>query len=89
MLRNSESEPEASFPQELMAAWSEPSGMSRGSCSLCYAIVLPVQKSGFRAGCRPDSCRGNLKIGPPAGLRPAGKRNPARKPDFWPGSTIA
>ena len=67
---------------------------------VCYAIVLPGRKSGFRAGFRLDSNRESIKIGPPAGRRPAGKpisrlsrlesgRNPARKLDFRPGSTIA
>ena len=62
--------------------------------------MLPGRKSGFRAGFRPDSSRESIKIGPPGGLRPAGgtilrlsrlesSRNPARKPDFRPGSTIA
>ena len=65
----------------------------------CYAIMLPGRKSGFRAGFRPDSNRESLKIGPPAGRRPAGGpiltasrlesgRNPARKPDFRRGSII-
>ena len=40
------------------------------SNSLCYTIVLPGRKSGFRAGFRPDSSRERLKIG-----RPAGRRN--------------
>ena len=68
--------------------------------TLGYAIVLPGRKSGFRAGFRLDSNRENIKIGPPAGLRPAegpilmfsrleSGRNPARKPDFQPGSSIA
>ena len=35
--------------------------------TLCYAIVLPGRKSGFRAGFRPDSSRESIKIGPPAG----------------------
>ncbi len=66
--------------------------------TLCCAKVLPGRKSGCRAGCRPDSSRGSLKIGPSASLRPAGGqilrffriesgRNPARKPDFRPGSS--
>ncbi len=69
-------------------------------CILCYAIVLPGPKSAFRAGFRPDSLRESLKIGPPAGLRPArgpissfvlleSDRNPSRKTDSRPGSTIA
>ncbi len=67
-------------------------------CTLCYAIMLQGRKSGFRAGFRPDSNRENIKIGPPADLRPAGVpilrlsrlesgRSPARKPDFRPGSS--
>ncbi len=63
--------------------------------TLCYAIVLPGQKSGLRAGSRRDSNRENLKNGPPAGRRPAGGailrlsrlgsgRHPARKSDFGP-----
>ncbi len=69
-----------------------------GSPRLCYAIVLPGRKSGFRAGCRPDSSPESIKIGPPASRRPGGGilmfsrlesgRNPVRKPDFWPGKII-
>jgi hypothetical protein len=69
-------------------------------CILCYAKMFPGQKSGFRAGFWPDSSLGTLKIGPPAGLRPAGGpilrlsrlesgRHSARKPDFRPGNNIA
>ncbi len=36
--------------------------------TLCYAVVVSDRKSGFRAG----SSRENTKIGPPAGLPPAG-----------------
>ncbi len=72
----------------------------RRVCTLCYAIVLPARKSDLRAGFRPDSNRGKLTIGPPAGRRPArgpifrlsrleSSRNPARKLDVRPGSTIA
>jgi hypothetical protein len=68
--------------------------------TLVYAIMLPGQKSGFRAGSRPDSNRETIKVGPPAGPLPAGVlmlsrsrlesgRNPARKPDFRPGRNIA
>jgi hypothetical protein len=39
--------------------------------ALCCTIVLPGRKSGFRAGFRPDSIRNNIKVSPPAGLRPA------------------
>ncbi len=35
-------------------------------------IGLPKRKSVFRAGFRPESSRESLKIGPPAGQRPAG-----------------
>ncbi len=41
--------------------------------TLCCEIVLPGRKSGFRAGFWPDSYRESLKIGLPAGLRPAGE----------------
>jgi hypothetical protein len=41
-------------------------------CTQCHAIVLPARKSVFRAGSRPNSNRERLKIGPPAGFRPAG-----------------
>ncbi len=67
-------------------------------------IMLPGRKSGFRAGFRSDSNRESLKIASPAGHLPLafgqqegrfGKltrleygRNPARKPDFRPGSNI-
>jgi hypothetical protein len=68
--------------------------------TLSYAILLPGQKSVFRTGFRPDSNRKNFKSGPPAGRKPTGGpiltfsrlesgRNPSRKPDFRPGSTIA
>ncbi len=43
----------------------------RLSVIVCYAMVLPGRKSGFRAGCRSDN-RESLKIGPLAGRRPAG-----------------
>ena len=87
-------------PKVFDRIWGPRASPGPGGGTLCYAIVLPGRKSGFRAGFRPDSSRGNLKIGPPAGLRPAGGpilmlsrlesgRNPARKPDFRPGSTIA
>ncbi len=57
---------------------------------LCYPIELPGRNSVLRAGCRQDYQRKNLKIGPPAGRRPAGEpiwrlsrlesgRNPAPK----------
>ncbi len=66
----------------------------------CYAIAVPCWKPGFRAGLRPDSSLEHVKICPPPDLRPAGGpvlmfsrlesgRNPARKSDFRPGSTIA
>ncbi len=51
--------------------------------TLCYAIVLPGRKSGFRVGFQPDAYRESFNIGPPTGRRPAGE------PDFLPGSTIA
>ncbi len=67
--------------------------------TLGYAIDLPGQKSGVRAGFRPDSNRESHNICPPAGFRPAGGpilrlsllesgRNPAWKPDFRPGTII-
>ncbi len=40
-------------------------------CTLCYAVLLPGWKSGFRAGFHQDSGRENIKIGSPAGLWPA------------------
>ncbi len=40
--------------------------------SLCYTILLPSRKSVLRAGFRPDSSWESVKVGPPAGLRPAG-----------------
>jgi hypothetical protein len=68
--------------------------------TLYYAIVLPGRKSVFWAGYQTDSNGESLKLGPPAGRRPAGglilmlarlesSRHPARKPDFQPESTIA
>ena len=45
----------------------------------CHAMVLPGQQSGFRASCWPHSN--------PRATFDAG-RNPARKPDCWPGTTI-
>ncbi len=64
-----------------------------------YARMLPDRKSSFRVRFRPGSNRESLKIGPPAGRGPAGGpilrlsrlesgRNPTRKADFRPGSTI-
>ncbi len=60
--------------------------------TLCYAIVLPGRKSGFRTGFGPDSSRKTYN----SALRPILRlsltesgRNPARKPDFRPASTIA
>ncbi len=50
--------------------------------TLCYAIVLPGRKSGFRAGFRPDYIRESLKIGPPAGRRPVGGL-PGRKSSIF------
>ncbi len=50
-------------------------GVPRNSApeyTLYYAIVFPGRKSGFRAAIRPDSSRESVKIGSPAGLRPAG-----------------
>jgi hypothetical protein len=34
------------------------------SITLCYTIVLPGRKSGFRAGFRPECYRENIEIGP-------------------------
>ncbi len=79
---------------------AETPGTTENVCTLCYAILLPGRKLAFRAGFWPDCYRENTKIGPPAGLRPAGEpisvlsrqqsgQNPARKADFWLGSTIA
>ncbi len=77
-----------------------PNSFSRKQPFLCYAIVFLGRQSGLRAGFRPDSSKGDIKIRPPDGLRPAGEpilklsqvesgRKPARKPDFRLGSTIA
>ncbi len=56
-------------------------------------IGLPARKSSFRAGFREGSGRGSLKIGSPAGrradFRPESIRNPAGRPDFWPGGAFA
>ncbi len=41
--------------------------------TLCYAIVRPGRKSGFRAGFRPDSGRESLRICPLAGGPKAGR----------------
>ncbi len=62
--------------------------------TLCYATVLPAQKSVFRAGFRPDSSRESPKIGSPGQpnlrlSRLETGRNPARKPHIRPGSTLA
>ncbi len=38
-----------------------------GKLTLCYAMLLPGRKSGFRAEFRPDSKLENIKICPPAG----------------------
>ncbi len=65
-----------------------------------YVIELPGLKSVLRGGFRPDSNREYIKIGSPAGLRPAGRlivrlsrlesgRQPTRKIDARPGSIIA
>jgi hypothetical protein len=73
---------------------------SRRQLTLCYAIVLPGRKLGFRAGFRSHFIGGSLKIGPQAGRRPnvgpilrvsrlESGRNPARKTGFRPGSIIA
>ncbi len=62
-------------------------------------MVFPGRRLGFRPGFRQVSIKGNIEIGSPAG-RPAGgpilmlsrlesDRNPDRKFDFRPGSTIA
>jgi hypothetical protein len=78
-----------------MSPFSHSSHMSFKSATLRCAIVFPGRKSGFRAGFRPDASRESLNIGPPAGLRILMRprlesdRNPARKPDFRPGSIIA
>ena len=54
---------------------------SNKGATLCYAIVLPSRKSGFRAGFRPDSNRESLKSSPPAGRRPAGLKQRPQRPD--------
>ncbi len=54
--------------------------------TVCYAIVLPGRKSDFRAGFRPDSCRGSLKISWRAGFAALPFKNPA---EIRPGSPIS
>jgi hypothetical protein len=62
---------------------------SGGGITLCYAIVLPGRSSGFRAGVRPDSFRdAGRPAGGPISRCSRLERNPARKLDFRPGSTI-
>ncbi len=72
---------------------------AQGPTALCYALVLPGRKFGFRTGFRPPSSWESPEIGPSGGRRPAGGpfvriarlesgRNPARKPDLRPGSII-
>ncbi len=66
----------------------------------CDTILLPGRKSACRPGFWPDCPREITEMRPPAGLRLAGGPisvtsrqqsglHPARKADFWPGSTIA
>ncbi len=50
-------------PRQLLPLLQRPRG---AQATLCYAMVLPGRKSGFRAAFRPDSSRET------AGLRPAG-----------------
>jgi hypothetical protein len=64
---------------------------SVSSPALCYALVLPGRKLGFRAGFRANSNRECFKINPPAGPRPAGGpilrlQNPTQ---ILPGSPIS
>ena len=51
----------------LISTWS---CMQLQGCTLCFAMVLPGRKSGFRVGFLQDSNRESLTIGHPAGLRP-------------------
>jgi hypothetical protein len=50
------------------AAASQASSGANIRSRLCYAMMLPSRKSGFRAGFQLDSSRGSFKIGPPIGL---------------------
>ncbi len=52
-----------SCPTDPPAKTTDPRPDHHVSVTLCYAIVLPGRKSGFRAGFRPDSTRENIKIG--------------------------
>ncbi len=52
-----------------------------GPTVLCYAIVPPGRRSGFRAEFRPDSNGENIKIGPSAD-RPSGRPKAGRRADF-------
>ncbi len=90
----------AAPPHMLERLWIQLGPFTKAHRTLCYAIVLPGRKSGLRAGCRSDSDRERINIGPLAGRRPAGQpmltlsqlesgRNPARKPDFRAGGTMA
>jgi hypothetical protein len=64
--------------------------------TLYYEIMHPGRKSGFRARFRPDSNHESLSGRPKDGRRAdlrlsrlESGQNRSRKPDFWPGSTIA
>ncbi len=54
--------------------------------SLCYTIMLPGRRSGFRAGFRQHPNRETLNIDPQAGLRSFPDWNPA---ELRPGSLIS
>ncbi len=73
---------------------------ARPGIHCCCTIVPPDRNSGLRAGFQPDFNMENIKTSPSAGLRPSGEsilklskldpgRDPARKPDFRLGCTIA
>ncbi len=61
--------------------------------TLCYTILLPGRKPGFRVAFQPDSSRESFKIGLQAGRKPAGgpisKLSRKESAEFQPGSPIS
>ena len=64
--------PSVGLYKALPKALSEPYTNQSNTTTPCYAIVLPGRRSGFQAGSQADYNNKNIKIGPPAGLWPAG-----------------